>query len=319
MTNNKTNFLTGIVAASALVGLPQAQGRVVAPSAGLPIVSSQNAELARLTGQSNELFDLTDPQTKAIYDQQIKFAQPKVISRDTTSYQEIENRIERLEITNPKDKKTILFSGAYVHFVGALVTLSEKYNIDYIPIPGMALSTKGQGDFSNEKHEPNPDWQKALAPEELQVQMRRILNAIAYIAKQKNLPQLKTMEDVRLLLQKRHQSNKPTLTVIALGETGHHEVYNSGKFAQAQKNFFETALKFMSTGKNQVVCHIGENLGCVDTSDLKRDKPLDNFLLNLIAKGNQIKFGAYGVVDQRTNLNGYMHIESLRLQPTHRM
>ncbi len=75
---------------------------------------------------SNEIYDLSDPVTRKLYEAAVKEAKPGTISRDTTSFKEITSRIAEAE-TNHPGAGIVILHGAYVHMIGGVDALAKDY------------------------------------------------------------------------------------------------------------------------------------------------------------------------------------------------
>src|ERR1700722_9113548 len=133
-------------------------------------------EAATLAATGNELFDLSVPDTRDLYDEMRSSVNPKAFVRDTTSWDEITEGINAALAAHKGDGIVIL-SGAYAHMIGALVNLvrAGTVNIEYIPLGGMTISTRT----------PEPEGylkkEDFVSEEKLRVQMCRALGGAKYL------------------------------------------------------------------------------------------------------------------------------------------
>lgn len=99
-------------------------------------VQNDIERLMMLAGDGNELFDLSVPGMQEMYDTAVTFQKPEVMSRDTTSFVEIERSVQASHAKYKGDAVVVL-NGAYRHMIGGITDLQRRFNIIYIPVSGM--------------------------------------------------------------------------------------------------------------------------------------------------------------------------------------
>ena len=178
---------------------------------------SYKLEALSLAATGNEVFDLSVPDTEKLYRAIKATAKPKVVSRDTTSWEEITQGIKATCAAHTGDGLAIL-EGAYAHIIGALVNLVRKgdINVEYVPAQGMSISTRTPDCLAFRNN------QEFVSEEYLCEQMERALGVAKHLG-------FSDMEEMRDFIQNapRNPANQ-TVTFIVPNETGLHWLYNSG-------------------------------------------------------------------------------------------
>jgi|GEM_PF-7004500 len=141
-------------------------------------------KFSTLKGDENELFDLSVKGMQEIYDDVVSKQKPEVISRDTTSFEEIKDSVINAAKKHAGDGIVIL-SGANRHMVGGIMALQEHYNIEYVPVKGGAISTETE------------HYGKNIDAKDIRVQMERELGVAKHLG-------CKTLEDLRLAIESSH-------------------------------------------------------------------------------------------------------------------
>lgn len=245
--------------------------------------------LASLGYEGNELFDLNVPGMHEMYDGIVGSQKPEAISRDTTSFSEIDRSVRASHAKHGGDAVVVL-SGAYRHMIGGISRLQGDFNIKYVPVGGMQISTE------------TDDWGKKVTADQLRVQMERDIG----VAKHLGFP---TMEGARATIEMQpHDPNKPTLVIVALNETGLHSLATYRDAGARVYPELEQIIGGMDV-KPSFVSYIGEdlfveNIKQIVTADRVDNYPRNAFLQRIYQSGIPVEIGAFGH-DDRENKMGF--------------
>jgi hypothetical protein len=239
-----------------------------------------------LKTENNELYDLSVPKTKQIYDKAVRIQRAAATSRDTTSFVEIETNVRAASVKYKGDGIVIL-DGAYPHMIGAIRDLQKDFNIYYIPIKDAQISTETYDQFSQSKR---------VTVKNLEVQIRRDIGVTKYLG-------FDTMEAIRKAIDSEPFSfSKPTLVIIASNETGLHHLK---PYYDADTNAYEGLEKIIGKMRDKpaFIQYIGEDLSAgslrKDVMKLIPEKlPRNAFLQKMYKTGIPVEIGAFGEVER---------------------
>jgi hypothetical protein len=253
---------------------------------------SDLAKFSALKCKGNELYDLAIPGMKQMYDEIVRSEPSHAISRDTTSFEEIKDSINDAAREHQGDGIVIL-SGAYRHMIGALADLQKTFNIEYVPIDGMQISTE-TSDSMGELLDKSSNGK--VSQKDLQVQIKRDIGVTKHLGQD-------TMEALRKTIEsKSYDPSKRTLVVVAAHETGLHHLDNYTKSKDKALAAIERLIPNLSE-RPGFVSYIGEDLHLENmrrtVSEPKIDAyPRNAFLQKLHQSGIPVEVGAFGHRDR---------------------
>jgi hypothetical protein len=128
----------------------------------------------------NELYDLTEPVTRALYEEVKGYQSAEVFSRDTTSFDEIFRGVNNAAAKHAGDGLIVL-AGAYPHIIGAVVRLTNKFNVEYQPMEGLQISTRTIDTDRKPTQHLEGDFSANLTAEDLRVQIERAIGVTKYL------------------------------------------------------------------------------------------------------------------------------------------
>jgi len=236
-----------------------------------------------LAGEGNELFDLNVQGMREMYDGIVASQKPEAISRDTTSFSEI-NRSVRASHTKHGGDAVVVLSGAYPNMIGGITRLQSDFNIKYVPVGGMQISTETE----------------KVSADQLRVQIERDIGVTKHLGFQ-------TMEDARASIEiQPHDPNKPTLVIVALNETGLHGLATYRDAGTRVYPELEQIIGNMDV-KPSFVSYIGEDLHVENieqtvTANRVDDYPRNAFLQRIHQSGIPVEIGAFGHDDRKNDM-----------------
>ncbi len=247
---------------------------------------------------AHPLFDITEPQTGLIYRELQNEVGPQAISRDITSWTEIQTTVLN-HVSKYGDNALIVIEGAAPHIWGAIPMLEKEAGCKYIQAPTLALAlNKGLGDAIGK-----------VDPERLAVQMTRDLGVVKYLG----------ARDIEHFINERNAGTQNRNLIIGMEETGLHGLYTTEHAAGP----YEDIIKYVREYSPKSVLYIHEDLNVENIkSGLNRYKetgqlgsgwsilPRDKFLATAIDLGVPVEFGAFGFLD-RQNLQNAFGVSSL--------
>ncbi|MFN8694330.1 MAG: hypothetical protein ACK5XX_08005 [Holosporales bacterium] len=233
----------------------------------------------RLPVGDNELYDLSVPGMRELYDDVVRSSKPEVRLRDATSFSEIVTAV-RSSYSKHKGDGVIVLSGAYSHMIGGIKRLQAGFNIVYVPVKGMQISTE------------TDDFKNKVTSDDIRVKMKSDIGVVKHLG-------FNTMEEARQSIENvPYTDKKPTLIVVALNETGLHHLQT---YYDAKDERYPEIPKIISAldKKPAFVCYIGEDLDVGNVRNIIKSEEfshhyIDIFLQMVHRSGIPIEIGAFG-------------------------
>jgi hypothetical protein len=243
-----------------------------------------------LKGQGNELFDLTASSMQELYDEIGRTALAHVVSRDTTSFEEIGDSV-RHAIQKHQGDGIVILSGAYQHTIGAITDLQKEFNIEYVPVGERQISTQTIYHGTEE-----------TGAERIKMQMGRDFGVTKHLG-------YENMEAARKAVEsKPHDPAKKTLVVVALHETGLHGLDVYGKAAVGRTCSKLEEIIGNLDNKPSFLSYIQED-GHVENmrktvTESGAEYPAFAFLQKIYRTGIPVEIGAFGHKDRAQGSGG---------------
>ncbi|MBI4357898.1 MAG: hypothetical protein HY584_01240, partial [Candidatus Omnitrophica bacterium] len=255
-----------------------------------------------LLSDPTPLFKKEDPIVLQLF-QEILTEQPaEIISRDTTSWEEITQAVAAHLEANP-GRALIIIEGAATHIWGAILHTERNQKVRYISATKLKLDAETVRDKTAILPK---DKEEDKVRQKLKAQLKRSVGVIKHLG----------YDSLEAFVRDRHQPKDAHHLMVGLEETGYHYLYSD---TESDHIAFDRVTQFLDSYKPQTILYIREDLAVENLKKihaglragnlqevLEKDLqgaeydplPRDQFLLEAEKRGIKVTLAAFGWKDR---------------------